>query len=67
MKKFLTILGTVGLVGSQFGPLAGGISPKAGVIAGGISGVALLLGKSILEFKQAGKSTGDGSQTVSAK
>jgi hypothetical protein len=63
MKKFLTVLGTIGLVGSQVGPLAGSISPKAGAIAGGVAGLALLLGKSILEFKQSGNSTGDTVQT----
>jgi hypothetical protein len=64
MKKFLTVLGTIGLFGSQVGPLAGSISPKVGAIAGGVSGIALLLGKSILEFKQAGSSTGDNTQSA---
>lgn len=66
MKQFLAIVGTVGAVSSQVAVVAGAISPKAGVIASGVSGIALLLGKSILEFKQAGDSTGQ-AQSDSAK
>lgn len=53
MKRLLTVLGSIGLFGSQLAPLAGMISPKASVIATAASGIALMLGKSILEFRAA--------------
>jgi hypothetical protein len=52
MKKFLAIVGAVGVLSGTVGATAGVFNPKIGLIVTGIGGTAALVGKSVLELKQ---------------
>lgn len=52
MKKFLAVIGAVGVVSGTVGSTVGVFNPKIGLIVTGIGGAAAVVGKSILEIKQ---------------